>query len=307
MPNSKGISVLLIACLIAPVVHAKISQWTPIDTSEGWIKVASAINGIEGYSIIDSGANLHAINEAFLREAKLELHKIGRGSRVQGVVGEEVVGNYAPINVRVFGEELEFRSLRGLDLGDPNLQLLIGAGFLRHFIFQFDYPQNRMRLMSRDAVNMKKVANVPSKSARGAGTPLVKVRLNDELDVWLVLDTGSTGGVLLDRNVVDRTSWLEEYEQSAGTIQGVVESGQTHSFVLPSVKFGPFDLGGVAIRTQAEGKEFKMFEQSTYTGTHIPRSSTEAVGLLGYQVLKHFVITLDYRSGRVHVGTRASP
>lgn len=75
MPNSKGISVLLIACLIAPVVHAKISQWTPIDTSEGWIKVASAINGIEGYSIIDSGANLHAINEAFLREAKLELRK----------------------------------------------------------------------------------------------------------------------------------------------------------------------------------------------------------------------------------------
>ena len=76
---------------------------------------------------------------------------------------------------------------------------------------------------------------------------------------------------------------------------------------MPGMTFGPFELGNVNARTQAEGADFKMFERETFTGTHIPVSASAESGLLGYEVLKHFVITMDYKSGHVHIGTRASP
>ncbi len=297
--------VWLSICSLA--LRAQAPQWTKIDTSGGLIKVSSSIAGIKGYSIIDTGASVSAINSLFIKRHELDLPRLGSKASIQGVVSEKSVDIYAPIQVEILDANLNVSSLVDVELDDSELQLIVGAGLLRQFVFQFDYPRQRMRLLSRDAVQIKKARNVKSKRAFTGGPPLLKVRLNDEINAWLMLDTGSTGGVILDRKIVKRTSWLSSLEISREVIRGIHEFGQTDTFLLPTIRFGPFELGSVKVSTQIRGAQFKMFEQVTLTGTHIPRSSSTADGLVGYEVLKHFVISLDYKGGHVHIGTKASP
>ncbi len=65
------------------------------------------------------------------------------------------------------------------------------GGFFEKFIVQLDYPNKKMRLMTRDAIDIRKVENVRMESDKGSGFPIVWVRLNDEISDWLILDTGS--------------------------------------------------------------------------------------------------------------------
>ncbi len=50
-----------------------------------------------------------------------------------------------------------------------------------------------------------------------------------------------------------------------------------------------------------EGQELPMFERQKATSTHTKTARRKSRGLLGYDVLKHFVVTLDYRNAAVHL------
>lgn len=135
---------------------------------------------------------------------------------------------------------------------------------------------------------------------------MVKVRLNDETNVWLKLSTGNPGGIIVDRKVVEQTNWLKKYatlEKSNDTRDGI---DSADAFILPTINFGPFTVDNVGAITPAIGEDFEQFKRDTSTGTHIPTFSRAAAGSIGYEVLKHFVITLDYKNGLIHVGTKAS-
>ena len=275
-----------------------------MDTSTGQVRVTSKIAGIEGYTVIDTGANVDSLNRSFVTKHNLELRKIGRRIPIRSTVKRYYATRYEPIQADLFGSTLEIKSVLDIDLGSPELQMQLSDSLLRHFIFQFDYPRQRLRLLSRDALNMRKVKNVRSKSEDDSGLPLVKVRLNDEVNAWLILDTAMSGGILLDRKVVRRTSWLEEFTVTAGRVSSVGREGKTERFQLPTIKFGPYDLGGVEVVTQAHGEDWNLFETELQTGSHF-RRKREADGIIGHQVLKHFVVSLDYRGGHVHIGTKA--
>lgn len=67
------------------------------------------------------------------------------------------------------------------------MQLLLGAGLLEKFIFQIDYPNNRLRLFERDSIDLAKLKNIDMQIDRGTGQPIVKVELNGEKNAWLFL------------------------------------------------------------------------------------------------------------------------
>ena len=73
------------------------------------------------------------------------------------------------MSANLFGFDTELQDVADLNLGRPELQLILGAGFLRQFIVQFDYPNQRMRLLTRDMADMKKLSNVKSKPDQETG------------------------------------------------------------------------------------------------------------------------------------------
>lgn len=116
-----------------------------------------------------------------------------------------------------------------------------------------------------------------------------------------MLDTGSQGGVLLERATAKKFDWLEKYPLADGASRGVNAAARMERFNLPTMTFGPYELESPVVSVPAEGESLEMLRTESRTGSLIRGSRGMADGLLGYDVLKHFVVTIDYRTGSVHI------
>lgn len=283
---------------------ADVTPWVDIELINGRMFIETEISGISGLALIDTGSQFNAINRGFIEAHDLNFRKRDE-VMIGGAFGTDYVTRYREVPVEVFGAELVFEDLVEIDVGPPDRQLTIGAGFLKLLLFQFDYPNQRMRAMSRDVVDLKNLSNVESKQDPAGGAPIVGLNLNDEDDVWVVLDTGSSGGILLDRKVAEKHNWLKHYPAIDDAGSGIISSARLQRFNLPVVTLGDFRIENPIIRVPAKGQEAQFFERSAYGGSRIPRRVRKAEGIMGYDLLKHFVVTIDYAHGYVHVAPPA--
>ncbi len=300
MPHFVSGCLLICYMVVVQSATADVTPWVDIEVNNGLLFVATEVAGIHGHALIDTGAQINAINERFLATTGLSFPK-GEKVKISGVYGTAYRNSYRKVPVRIFGTELDFADIIEVDLGPPEIQLIIGAGFLQQLIFQFDYPNQRMRAITRDSLDLKKLKNVVSRRDTGGGSPIVKVRLNDEKDVWLVIDTGSNGGVLMERSLASKQGWLDRYPAIDSVTVGVNSSGRMQRFKLPFMTFGGFQIENPIVSVPAEGESIELFKPASLTGSRIPRRRGKAQGLLGYDVLRHFVVTIDYTSGYVHI------
>ena len=65
------------------------------------------------------------------------------------------------------------------------------------------------------------------------------------------------------------------------------------------ITVGPYELENVLVSIPAAGQDPELFEKTTEIGTRISSRQASA-GLLGYEILQHFVVTVDYHRGHVH-------
>ena len=58
---------------ITALSHAGATQWIPIKVENGAFLIETRIGGIDGYSLIDTGASINGINQRFIRANQLDL------------------------------------------------------------------------------------------------------------------------------------------------------------------------------------------------------------------------------------------
>lgn len=163
-----------------------------------------------------------------------------------------------------------------------------------------------MRLITRDTMDLGKLKNLRSRKDRqDGGSPIVQMSLNDAKPIWLTLDTGNSGGILVERNIAKRAGWLETFAREDTTYSGVNSTARFEDFVLPKATIGPYELENVKVSVPAQGERLPLFKKEIRTGSNIRTKRGKAKGLIGYDVLKHFVVTIDYRSGDVHIAPPA--
>ena len=208
---------------------------------------------------------------------------------IQGVNGKESRKVYQNVPATLMGAELTFKRVVDLNM-HPKMQLLIGADFLAGLYFQFDYPNKRLRAISKDTFDLKELSNVKSRIDPATGQPMAKVRMNGEHDAWLVFDTGSTSGVLMKRGPAKRNKWLQQFPVEQSTIRGATDSSAIEMFRLPVIELGPFNVNNALVLVPPEGEPLSMFSASRSRSAR--RSKVQ--GLLGYDVLKNFLVTFDY-------------
>ena len=264
--------------------------WIPFELQGGHIRIPSKVAGIQGESVLDTGAAGVAISDLVAEQAGLRVKRNTQVS-VQGVTGTMQSVMYRKAPVHVFGADFEIKDLVGMGYRD-DMQMLLGAPLLTLFVYQFDYPNQKLRALPHKAVNLKALSNIPSKrDSRGGRMPVLQVDLNGQEKLWLTMDTGNNGGLLINRKVAKKHGWLEQYAVEEGSIAGVTGQANTESFKLPRVKFGPFELENVKVVVPAQGVSMPPVE-----GYRIASK-----GLIGFDILKHFVVTVDYKIGKVHV------
>lgn len=294
---------LCMSSLVALPAFAGVTQWYPFTLDDGHVLVDIELNGIPTKAILDTGAESNGISDAFIRAHNLSFTKAGR-TRVKGVYGEDIRDRYNGVSVKLFGVDLTLNKLLNLNFGGPDRGLLLGAGFFDDFVTQIDYPNQRIRLINKDSIDMAKLRNVRAERDASSYMPIININLNNQKNAWLMLDTGMNGGILIERNIATNRDWLDgKYKIVHSDSSGVTRKQRIESFLLPSVTVGPFELENVVVSTPAEGQDITIADdvgEKTRTNSRIKGKRID--GLLGYDVLKHFVVTIDYDKGYVHFG-----
>ncbi|MBE9548813.1 MAG: aspartyl protease family protein [Proteobacteria bacterium] len=290
-----GAVCLLLLSLISQAAQA---GWQPFTIVNGNLLIDIEIAGQPATAMLDSGSSLNLISSEFISRHGLDFKK-SQKLKVRGVFGEQTIQTYNNIPVKLFGSQFELDNVASNVFSGPDL--LLGGGIFKGVIVQIDYPNKRIRFLDKKAVNMKKHANVPMKRAKGSVFPAIQVEANGA-KVWLIFDTGNTGGLLLKRSFALENNWLtEDTLVTPQNTQGVIESGHTDSFNLDSFVLGPYELDNVAVSVPGSDQEANIgrHRSERTTGTRI-KSGVHAKGLIGYDIFKHFVITIDYMAYKVN-------
>lgn len=292
---------ILTALLMPAICNAAASAWLPFDNRDGHIAIAIKINGQPATAILDSGAEINGVAAEFL-EANPDAYTPGRAVMISGAFGEMDTHLANNLQLELFGVPIEVDKVVPVLM--TGADFLGGLRFFENFIVQIDYPNSRIRVIEHESMNLKDVANVRMKRQRGAVQPVVEVDVNGEKTAWLMLDTGNSGAMLMPRSLVTEFRWLERFDSIQSAAIGVTTSAELETFALPEFTIGPYTLENVIVSVPAEGQENNLGQTSNRdrsTGTRI-NMSKKSDGILGYDVLKHFVLTIDYKRKLMHIG-----
>lgn len=163
---------------------------------------------------------------------------------------------------------------------------LLGATFLEHYLVEIDYPGRVVRFYDKKKYQLPKTVTAPNErivKLRRGGTRLgVEVEI-DGNSVLTLLDTGANtvllSGKAAKKVAIDIDS-LEEIGK-VGTLYGTTEAllYETEDFSM-----GGFEFPLTPVVVAPAG----LFNAGGNTDS-----------LLGYDILRHFVIRLDYKKSRM--------
>lgn len=293
--------ILCVALLWSTIASAGVSEWIPIDIRDGQVVIPMIIGGQPATALIDTGANGHAISEAFIARHDIDF-TTGMGVEVRGIVETRRTALINNVQAELFGAQFELDQL--IPMRASSVDFVLGLPFFELYVVQIDYPGRQMRVINHESVDMKKFANVKMRRAGGTAAPQVRVDLNGESKAWLKFDTGNSGPILITRSKAERLGWLETYATSQSSATGINDVGIViETFSLPAMTIGPFELEDVLVSVPGAGEDTNIIHNDPVewsTGTNIKRGK-KTDGLLGYDILQHFIVTIDVKRSMLNL------
>jgi hypothetical protein len=250
----------------------------------------------EAIAVIDSGAVLSIISEDFARQA--EVRSLGDfGGTFYGLLGE-------PIPVR-FGL-LETVQLGGIVVSNVpvaimpdrklhffvynrepfRMDVLIGANFLKEFRTTFDYREGTVTFAPLTA-EMRRPADNQNMFFVNF-RPLVHTTINRRGWYLFLIDTGSEV-TFLNEQLISKTAVRYAPKVHGANLQGLGGAQQTGQ-KIENVEIGVDRWAGLFKNLPLYGNE-----------------STNALGILGQNLLKHFVVVMDFGTMRLELQRQRSP
>jgi len=282
---------LVLLTFLPSYALADMTEWADFQVIDGLLVFDIELYGKPAKALIDSGSQINMISVKAVEENRTEVQR-GKKITTSGVIGSEKSDIYKNVPVTLFG--IKTKLVKVSTIEKEYADIFLGLPFLRSFIIQIDYPNSKIRLLTKESIDLELYENIAMKTHQGTNFPLVEVSLNDENNVWLVLDLAYTGSIFLDRAIAKRKGWLKKFSLSKTELHGAIEQLESESFWLPEIQFGPIELENIKVTIPPEGENIHLFEIDT--------SLTHINGVLGYEVLKHFVLTIDFKIGKMHIG-----
>ena len=296
------LKLLLMLCLfVSADLFAAITKWQDVEIVNGRVIVDVAIEGVPAKALLDTGATGMSISPSFLEKNGIPFIK-GREYISVGAHGRSKSYMMKEIDVTIFGSQFPLKNVRAFP-SNRKYQMLIGLPFLKMMVVQIDYPNKRVRFFSRDSIDLKNHANVDIKHGNKESKLVTSVELEGGEKVDLLFDTGSTAGLVIDNHIAQKRGWLERYRVGEGSLSGVANRLTVYRLRLPYLKIGPYELENVKAFSPKERNMPTNYSQKKDRGKAGSRISEGAgyIGILGGDVLKHFVVTLDAKNALMHI------
>ena len=285
----------LLLLSLSAFAHAGASAWVPLEINNGQLLMDVTINGKPAKALLDTGATGNGVSEAWLARNEGGFSR-GRYIKLQGIKEDYETTEINGLKVGMFDTEIDLNSLWPMHV--EGADLIIGVPFFNLFVVQIDYPGKRLRIVDHESLDLRKFSNVDMEWSTSTLVPMVQVDLNGEMKAWLDLDTGNNGGIVVKRQKAEEFGWLQRFSVKEGQLMGTSgEAAKTESFALPAMTIGPFEMENVTVTVPAEGEHLYLTTRASIerqTGTRIKRGK-QSDGLLGFDVLQHFIVSIDYR------------
>lgn len=291
----------MLAFFVSADTLAGATIWHQVELVNGRILIDIEIAGVPAKALIDSGASQIVVSKPFLEDNGIPYIK-GRSATVVGAQGKYRTHKIKTIDVGIFGYQFPFKDVVA-STSDRSYQMLIGLPFLKRAVVQIDYPNSRMRFLSHDSVDLKKHANVDMKHGSKESKLVASVELGDGEKVNLMFDTGATPGIVVNRYFAERQGWLEKYRVGKVKLSGMAETIIAEKLQIPYLKFGPYELENIKVIVPKESNGLTNYSKGkTESGrSRLPGKEAGYDGIMGGDVFKHFVVTLDAKNALLHI------
>ena len=282
--------------------HAAATPWESFEiTRGGTMVIPVVIEGYETTAAISTGSNVNTINHRFLDQHG---HNYEYGPEITLDAGTTTMATRVikKLNTEIFGAKFTLYDVVPF-LFSGSSDLVLGFGFFEQSIVQIDYPNERLRMVTRDSFDLKEFANVKAKKDQSTGRLLAQVTLpGRKKPVWLTVATSTDYGLFVDRKLAKEMGWLDTYQLTETEFESATGTSATmQQFRLPEFTIGPYTLENVKVATPAEGARMNV-GRSSVDGSGYTFWGDASRGYVGIDVLKHFVVTMDYKKNRLHLG-----
>jgi predicted aspartyl protease len=163
---------------------------------------------------------------------------------------------------------------------------LLGGEFLDDYVVEIDFPGKRVRFLDANEYAVPESVDAPAERVvpfeRADTRILVPIRVG-EREVRTLLDTGAPGTAVLSGKAAREAGIDIEKLPGFGSLGTVLGETEARLYEAPSLEFGGFALGPVALLVAPKG----WFNMS-------PNDS-----VIGYDVLAPFVLRIDYPKKRL--------
>lgn len=255
----------------------------------GRISIPIEIGGQASSGFLNSDTIPASISSALARQAGLEIEELPGRSFLTSLM-PQIQGVVKNVPMVVFGEELEMEQIFVIDDSRPFASLSILV--FKNSILQVDFPNLNICFLNRASVDLEKVSNILMRSS-ALGRPAVQVTVNGEDKIWLEFQAGFQGAVDLNYKAANDLGFADDTGNSA--------DAETGSGVIESLLFGPYDLGNINVNYALSEPELSAEMQQLLRFANSGGRAVDPSGSLGYEILKHFVITVDFERDHMHI------
>lgn len=241
------------------------------------VVVEATINGIKGRFLIDSGASNVVVNPGLARRAGLNTF----GSlTVERVCNTESAKFARPDSFKIGDVELKNFTVLvpDKDLGSSNFDGLIGYSVLNQTVFSIDFDKKQITF-SNPTNFQTPVSTGYLVIGMDGGTPQIQSTVNAKVPVFMDLDLGASGiSLIFTQRFLDA---------NPGILQGGFSYLRAAVGTLAQFDIGPFQFYGLSAGALICGGGFTQ--------------NKLLQGLVGYETLRRFNLTFDYRSNKMYM------
>ncbi|MEX2129933.1 MAG: hypothetical protein WD772_00485 [Pseudohongiellaceae bacterium] len=250
---------------------------------EGIVSIPMQTGGRPTVAVLNTGVLPIGISRMLAQDLGLEVEPVPARNILWSAI-PAISGQVSNVPIRIFNQDLQIEQMYVMD--NPARFVYLSLLMFNDFIMQVNLPQSSLCFLNRSALNMREANNIEMKMANGRVA--IFVSINEAKPVWLELQLEYPGAVRLNRDVAIELGLIDEASTATAGI-------------ADSLMFGPYELGNIALAYppsgQQAGSELERLQRMARRGG----GGIETRGVLGYEILKHFVVTLDTDRARMHV------
>jgi hypothetical protein len=300
---------------------APVAAVVPFSFEGGHIILEVAVNGQAARPFIfDTGALT-----TFTRDAAEELHlKLEGPASLMGGIGSHLVEADSAIidSIAVGGATLEHQKVQVAELRNvlidrgarPRAAGLLGSELLHSYVARIDYANSQLTLIPAGAFHPPAegfaLPLAVSVTRQGLAQALVSAEI-EHVPARFIVDTGAGGQLHLTARFEGEHKLVARYAKTVEYVStgGIGGNARTRVGLGGSFTLGPISFSTPFVSTPADDGTPNIVTDTSPPATFARRYRPKpdefgqlffSDGLLGNGVLSRFIVTLDYKAGRIY-------